>query len=150
MSEAYKRASAQRAGAAPRSVQSVAKDFRLHYARYKASRLRAPGMGAFHDFVLAAPWIGKPARKSGRRAFGHAEKESFMEWAPIQQNWEHFKIIARVRWARISADEFDLIGGRREQLLAQIEEVYRVSTTMAQSQLESWQAEQQEPQPGVA
>jgi len=50
----------------------------------------------------------------------------------------------------ISADEFDLIGGRREQLLAQIEEVYRVSTTMAQSQLESWQAEQREPQPGVA
>ena len=58
LGEAYKRASAQRAGAAPRSVQSVAKDFRLHYARYKASRLRAPGMGAFHDFVLAAPWIG--------------------------------------------------------------------------------------------
>ena len=107
-------------------------------------------MGAFHDFVLAAPWIAKTARKSGRRAFGHAEKEISMEWAPIQQNWEHFKIIARVRWGRISADEFDLIGGRREQLLAQIEEVYRVSTTMAQSQLESWQAEQREPQPGVA
>jgi len=107
-------------------------------------------MGAFHDFVLAAPWIAKSARKSGRRAFGQAEKEISMEWAPIQQNWEHFKIIARVRWGRISADEFDLIGGRREQLLAQIEEVYRVSSTMAQSQLESWQAEQREPQPGVA
>ena len=73
-----------------------------------------------------------------------------MDWGRIEENWQHYKVIARVRWGRISADEFDLIGGRREQLLAQIEEVYRVSATMAQTQLTSWQAEQREPQPGAA
>ena len=35
------------------------KDFRQHYARYKASRPR--GRGAFHDFVLAA-YLAKPVR----------------------------------------------------------------------------------------
>ena len=41
-----------------------------------------------------------------------------MEWDRIEANWQHFKVIARVRWERITADELDLIGGRREQLVA--------------------------------
>ena len=125
--EAPMRAGVQTIPAVPRSVQSVAKDFRLHYAGYKASRLRAPGMGAFHDFVLAAAWVDKPARKAGRPAFGRARKEISMDWGRIEENWQHYKVIARVRWGRISADEFDLINGRIEVLAGQIEEVYGVS-----------------------
>jgi uncharacterized protein YjbJ (UPF0337 family) len=68
-----------------------------------------------------------------------------MEWDRIQANWQHFKVIALVRWGRITADELDLIGGRREQLVAQIGEVYRISASMAQMQVESWQGQQQEP-----
>ncbi len=69
-----------------------------------------------------------------------------MEWDRIEANWQHFKVIARVRWERITADELDLIGGRREQLVAQIGEVYRISATTAQMQVESW-GQQQEPPP---
>jgi len=72
MGEAYKRVSAQSVSTAPRSVGSVEKDFRLHYERYKASRIRPRGMGAFHDFVLAAAYVGKPGRKSARHVFGYA------------------------------------------------------------------------------
>ena len=68
-----------------------------------------------------------------------------MNWDHIQANWQHYKVIARVRWGRISADEFDLIAGRREALAGQIQEVYRVSPEMAQQQVESWQGQQQEP-----
>jgi hypothetical protein len=56
------------------SVQAVAKDLRLLYARYKVSRFRPPGMGAFHDFVLATPYLARPARKAGHHAFGHAAR----------------------------------------------------------------------------
>ncbi len=68
-----------------------------------------------------------------------------MDWDRIQANWQHYKVIARVRWGRISADEFDLIAGRREALTGQIEELYRVSSEMAQQQVASWQGQQQEP-----
>ena len=68
-----------------------------------------------------------------------------MDWERIQANWEHFKVIARVRWTRITAEEFDAIAGRREALAAQIQEVYRLSAGMAQMQLESWQGQQKEP-----
>jgi len=69
-----------------------------------------------------------------------------MNWDRIQANWQHYKVIARVRWGRISADEFDLIAGRREALAGQIQEVYRVSPEMAHKQVESWQGQQQEPE----
>jgi hypothetical protein len=47
-------------------------DFRQQYARYKVSRSRPPGRGAFHDFVLAA-YLAKPVRK-GRNGFGGAAR----------------------------------------------------------------------------
>ena len=71
-----------------------------------------------------------------------------MHWDRIQANWQHFKVHARVRWGRISADEFDLIAGRREALAGQIQEVYRVSPDAAQRQLDAWQGQQQEPASG--
>ena len=73
-----------------------------------------------------------------------------MNWQHIQGNWQHYKVLARVRWPRISADEFDLINGRIEVLAGQIEEVYGVSKNAAQMQIESWQGQQSEPAQGAA
>lgn len=69
-----------------------------------------------------------------------------MDWDRIQANWQHYKVLARVRWGRISADEFDLIAGRLEALTGQIQDVYRVSPEMARAQVESWQGQQHEPE----
>ena len=68
-----------------------------------------------------------------------------MDWEAIRGNWTHFKILAAVRWPRISADEFDVIDGRLELLAAQIEQVYGVSNNAAHMQIESWQGQQQGP-----
>jgi len=71
-----------------------------------------------------------------------------MDRERIRANWQHFKVHARSRWAKISADQFDLIAGRREQLVGRIHEVYGISPGMAQMQVESWQGQQREPQAG--
>jgi uncharacterized protein YjbJ (UPF0337 family) len=68
-----------------------------------------------------------------------------MEWERIAANWAHFKASAKLRWARISDAELDVIGGRRAQLAAQICAVYGISPHSAQMQLESWQGVQKEP-----
>ena len=73
-----------------------------------------------------------------------------MDWDRIQANWKHFATSARARWGRISAEEFDLIGGRRDQLAAQIHEVYGITRDMAQMQVESWQGQQREPESDAA
>ena len=48
-------------------------DFRQHYARYKVSRSRPPGRGAFHDFVHAA-YIARPARKALGNGLGRTAR----------------------------------------------------------------------------
>ena len=68
-----------------------------------------------------------------------------MEWNRIQANWTHYKVLARIRWGRISVEEFDLIAGRRELLAGQIHDAYGVSGDAAQMQIASWQAQQREP-----
>jgi uncharacterized protein YjbJ (UPF0337 family) len=155
------RGSEQCGTVATRSVQSVAKDFvRQHYERYGAMRSRPPGRGALYDFAVGVWRPGAPKPKSGRPApqlphTGQAEDRwdaeggktqgNFMDWDRIQANWQHFKAAARERWGRISADELDLIDGRRDQLAGQIEEVYGITREAAQMQVESWCGLQREP-----
>ena len=68
-----------------------------------------------------------------------------MDWALIQADWQHYSMLARQRWARISAADFDLIAGRRELLAAHIQQTYGISANAAQMQLESWQGQQRKP-----
>ncbi len=68
-----------------------------------------------------------------------------MDWDRIQANWKHFKASAHTRWAMISAEEFDLIGGHRETLAGQIQEVYGISLEKAQVEVEAWRGLQREP-----
>ncbi len=62
-----------------------------------------------------------------------------MDWAVVEANWSHYKKVAKARWPRITAEEIDAIGGRREQLANRIHEIYGISKGAAQMQLESWQ-----------
>ena len=70
-----------------------------------------------------------------------------MEWERIKADWTRYKVLARIRWGRISAEEFDLIAGRRELLAGQIHDVYGVSGDAAQMQIESWMSQQVEQTP---
>jgi uncharacterized protein YjbJ (UPF0337 family) len=121
----------------------MAKELRFNYARYRAVRLRPRGHGAFHDFALAAGLAAKPSRRTRPPKKGNA-----MQWERIEANWQHYKVLARVRWARLTEEELDGVAGRREALAAAIHHTYGVSADMAQMQLESWQGQQQEP-PGT-
>ena len=62
-----------------------------------------------------------------------------MDWAVVEANWSHYRNVAKARWTRITAEELDAIGGRREQLALRIHEIYGISKGAAQMQLESWQ-----------
>ena len=68
-----------------------------------------------------------------------------MEWARIQAGWEHYKVLARLRWGKLSAADLDIIAGRRALLAAHIQQIYGISAGAAQMQLESWQGRQREP-----
>jgi len=121
----------------------MAKELRFNYARYRPVRSRPHGQGAFHDFALAAGLAAKPGPRTRL-----SRKGKSMEWERIEANWQHYKVLARVRWAKLSEEALDVVAGRREALASAIHEAYGVSTGMAQMQLESWQG-QQEPPPAA-
>ncbi len=68
-----------------------------------------------------------------------------MDWQRVANRWDYFKIRARQRWGRISPDELDAIGGRRERLAECIRELYGISQGAAEMQVDSWQGRLQEP-----
>src|SRR2546428_13977984 len=81
----------------------------------------------------------------GRTDRGLTPEGAAMDWERIAGNWKHYKQSVRQRWGRITEEELDLIGGRRAQLAAHIQELYGISKDAAQMQLESWQGIQTEP-----
>ena len=68
-----------------------------------------------------------------------------MDWSTIEARWQHYKVLAHVRWGRISTEDLELIAGRRDLLALHIHQAYGVSKEAAQMQLESWQGRQPEP-----
>ena len=70
-----------------------------------------------------------------------------MDWELIQSNWGQYKLNARMRWSRLSLDEFDRIAGDREKLLGRISEVYGMSAEEAELQLAAWRAALREVDP---
>ena len=68
-----------------------------------------------------------------------------MDWSLIQADWQHYSVLARLRWGRISAADLDIIAGRRDLLAAHIQQTYGISAGAAQMQLESWQGQQRAP-----
>ena len=62
-----------------------------------------------------------------------------MSWDRIAGNWAQWKGRIRERWGRLTEDQLDLIGGRREQLTGRIEEIYGLSHNEAERQLRNWE-----------
>src|SRR5688572_18777212 len=76
-------------------------------------------------------------RRQGRR----------MNWDRIERNWKVFKANAKRHWVKLSDEQLDLVAGKRDQLVRKIEQVYGISTEMAERQLAAWQSAQRESSP---
>lgn len=62
-----------------------------------------------------------------------------MNWDIIERNWEELRGEVMAAWDNLSDDVFDQIAGRRDQLVARIQEAYGVSKEEAEQQIEAFQ-----------
>lgn len=62
-----------------------------------------------------------------------------MDWERISANWPHWRDRARERWSRLTEVELTAVAGRREVLLARIQEVYGLSREEVERQLLNWE-----------
>jgi uncharacterized protein YjbJ (UPF0337 family) len=62
-----------------------------------------------------------------------------MDWERISANWAHWRGRIQGRWSRLTREQLDTIGGRREPLLRRLQEAYGLSRDEAERQLKNWE-----------
>jgi uncharacterized protein YjbJ (UPF0337 family) len=62
-----------------------------------------------------------------------------MNWNRIEGNWKQLKGKAKEQWGRLADDQFDMIAGKRDQLVGAIQKAYGVASDQAERQVKEWE-----------
>ncbi len=62
-----------------------------------------------------------------------------MNWDRIEGNWKQVIGRAKEQWGKLTDDDFDVVAGRRDQMLGKIQERYALAKDEAERQLSAWQ-----------
>ena len=57
----------------------------------------------------------------------------------IEGNWKQLKGKVRQQWGQLTDDDFDVIAGKRDQLLGRIQERLGISRDEAEKQVKAWE-----------
>jgi uncharacterized protein YjbJ (UPF0337 family) len=60
-------------------------------------------------------------------------------WERIAGNWKEWKGRLRERWGEFTDDELNVIGGKREQLIGQLQQRYGISEEEAVRQVDEFE-----------
>ena len=57
----------------------------------------------------------------------------------VEGNWKQFKGKVKEQWGKLTDDDFDVIAGKRDQLLGRIQERHGISRDEAEKQVKDWE-----------
>lgn len=57
----------------------------------------------------------------------------------ISGNWKQFKGKIQEQWGKLTDDDFDVIEGKRDQLVGRIEERHGIARSEAEKQMTEWE-----------
>ena len=63
-----------------------------------------------------------------------------MNWDRIEGNWKQFRGNIKEQWAKLTDDHLDVIAGKRDQLVGQIQETYGITREATEKQVFAWQS----------
>ena len=69
-----------------------------------------------------------------------------MNWDQIEGKWKQFTGSARVRWGKLTDDDWQTIAGKKDQLIGRIQERYGIAKSEAEKQADEWSRAQKESQ----
>jgi uncharacterized protein YjbJ (UPF0337 family) len=61
-----------------------------------------------------------------------------MNWDRIEGSWKQFKGTIKEKWGKITDDEFDQIGGKKDKLVGKLQERYGLSKDEADREADAW------------
>ena len=79
--------------------------------------------------VSSLPW---------RQSAPQPVKETAMNWDQIQGKWKQYKGQAKEAWGDLTDDEFDRMGGKRDQMVGLVQEKYGKAKSDAEHEVDAW------------
>jgi uncharacterized protein YjbJ (UPF0337 family) len=64
-------------------------------------------------------------------------------WERLKANWAQTRARLQVQWGRLTDDQLEVIEGRRELLLGQMQQSYGIDREEAERQLAAWECEEE-------
>lgn len=61
-----------------------------------------------------------------------------MHWEQIQQNWPHFRALAKEKWPKLTDADLDRIGGDQGKLAQKLEQAYGFSAKEVEAELKEF------------
>lgn len=61
-----------------------------------------------------------------------------MNWDQIEGNWKQIKGKAREKWGDLTDNDFEVIAGKRDQLVGKIQEKYGITREDAEREVEDF------------
>jgi uncharacterized protein YjbJ (UPF0337 family) len=61
-----------------------------------------------------------------------------MNWDRIEGNWKQFAGQARQKWGKLTDSDFEMIAGRKDELVGMIQERYGIARDEADRQANEW------------
>jgi uncharacterized protein YjbJ (UPF0337 family) len=61
-----------------------------------------------------------------------------MNWDIAEGKWKQIKGTLRDKWAKLTDDDFDQVGGKRERLVGKIQERYGYAKDRAEREVDTW------------
>ena len=61
-----------------------------------------------------------------------------MNWDRIEGNWKQFTGKAREKWGKLTDNDWQMIAGKKDQLIGRIQERYGISKDEAMRQADEW------------
>jgi uncharacterized protein YjbJ (UPF0337 family) len=63
-----------------------------------------------------------------------------MNWDRIAGNWKQAKGTVKAQWGKLTDNDLDTIGGKRDQLVGKIQNSYGIGKDEAEKQVGEWEA----------
>lgn len=61
-----------------------------------------------------------------------------MNWDRIEGQWKQMKGSVKERWGKLTEDDLNVIGGKKDQLVGRVQERYGIAKDEAQTQVDEW------------
>lgn len=61
-----------------------------------------------------------------------------MNWDTIEGKWRQMKGQVRSKWGKLTDDDVELIGGKKDTLVGRIQERYGVERDQAEREVDDW------------